>query len=548
MIFKESLIRELVERRNLVSLLLDDGKIDGRIIGTGQADYTKENAEYHLSCNGKNFILIDVPGIEGDEKKYKALIERALTKAHLVFYVNSSEKKPEPATVNKIKQYLKYTSKVYALCNVRGFPDAYEFEEDRENLEVEKDIEVKEQTSEVLNCTFGKETFLGINSIQGLLAFCGAAVNANGETSICGPSRRKNLRETQEDFKKYFSYQEMLKFSQIEHLQRLIEGKIDSYEKDIWESNKIRAEKYMRARVKELQAVFDEIEENIDSNNKLIDDSLKKMKDVFSSKIIKRKNQFEKIIDKPFEQSEVEIIYDVDECLSSNVPQKIKRKLKKNAENLQKVLNERIERFVRETAEDLNDLLNEEIDYLKKSMSTLAFMNKSYAFSANQKINLKNGSISLPLDKEFFSESLVDGGKTLFKLGEKNIAALNIKNGKINVDMEKISWDDILSGVDAAFNILEGIVNKVYTFFERRSKVKELKNQIKNQLLQQRNDCIINVCRQLDDIKERIENDFSNLLNDDKESMKQLCNAFENQLKALKNTLKSIKELTYEGT
>lgn len=76
----------------------------------------------------------------------------------------------------------------------------------------------------------------------------------------------------------------------------------------------------------------------------------------------------------------------------------------------------------------------------------------------------------------------------------------------------------------------------------------QLKNQIKNQLLQQRNDCFINVCSQLDGVKERIENEFSNLLNDDKESMKQLCNAFENQLKALKNTLKSIKELTYEGT
>lgn len=546
--FKDSLICELTERRNLVSHLLDDGKIDGRIIGTGQADYTKENAEYHLSCNGKNFILIDVPGIEGDEKKYKALIERALTKAHLVFYVNSSEKKPEPATVNKIKQYLKYTSKVYALCNVRGFPDAYEFEEDRECLENQKIIEVKEQTLKILEDAFGGDTFLGIDSIQGLLSFCGAAVSENGETSVCGPRKGKPLRETQEDFKKYFSYQEMLKFSQIEHLQKLIEDKIDSYEKDIWESNKIRAEKYMQARIEELQAVFDEIEENMDSNNRLIDESLKKMENIFSAKIIERKNQLEKIIEKPFKQTEVEILDDVDECFASDAPQQIKRKLKKNAEKLQKVLNEKIDRHIRETIGMLNNSLNQEIDYLKKSMSTAAFTEKTYTSLTNQKIDLKNGPVSLPLDKEFFSKSLIDSGKTLFNLGEKNIAALNIKNGKINVDLEKISWDDILSGVDAAFNILENVVGKVYTFFERRSKIKELKNQIKNQLLQQRNDCFINVCSQLDDVKERIENEFSNLLNDDKESMKQLCNAFENQLKALKNTLKSIKELTYEGT
>ncbi len=42
---------------------------DGAIIGDGRSDSTLETKSYTLKHNNQNFVLLDVPGIEGDEKK-----------------------------------------------------------------------------------------------------------------------------------------------------------------------------------------------------------------------------------------------------------------------------------------------------------------------------------------------------------------------------------------------------------------------------------------------------------------------------------------------
>ncbi|GAA9227910.1 hypothetical protein HpHA212_10690 [Helicobacter pylori] len=42
---------------------------DGAIIGDGRSDVTLETESYTLKHNNQSFVLLDVPGIEGDEKK-----------------------------------------------------------------------------------------------------------------------------------------------------------------------------------------------------------------------------------------------------------------------------------------------------------------------------------------------------------------------------------------------------------------------------------------------------------------------------------------------
>ncbi len=42
---------------------------DGTIMGDGRSDFTLETRSYTLKYNNKTFTLLDVPGIEGDEKK-----------------------------------------------------------------------------------------------------------------------------------------------------------------------------------------------------------------------------------------------------------------------------------------------------------------------------------------------------------------------------------------------------------------------------------------------------------------------------------------------
>ncbi len=42
---------------------------DGAIIGDGRSDFTLKARSYSFQYNHQNFVLLDVPGIEGNEKK-----------------------------------------------------------------------------------------------------------------------------------------------------------------------------------------------------------------------------------------------------------------------------------------------------------------------------------------------------------------------------------------------------------------------------------------------------------------------------------------------
>ncbi len=96
---------------------------DGAIIGDGRSDSTLETKPYTLKHNNQSFVLLDVPGIEGDEKKVKQQISDATRKAHAIFYVT---KTPAPAqkgeegkegTIEKIQNQLDSQTEVYTLFN-----------------------------------------------------------------------------------------------------------------------------------------------------------------------------------------------------------------------------------------------------------------------------------------------------------------------------------------------------------------------------------------------------------------------------------------------
>ncbi|WP_331272240.1 GTPase [Helicobacter pylori] len=58
---------------------------DGAIIGDGRSDSTLETKSYTFKHNDQSFVLLDVPGIESDEKKVKQQISNATRKAHAIF-------------------------------------------------------------------------------------------------------------------------------------------------------------------------------------------------------------------------------------------------------------------------------------------------------------------------------------------------------------------------------------------------------------------------------------------------------------------------------
>ncbi len=85
---------------------------DGATIGDGRSDFTLKTRSYSFQYNHQNFVLLDVPGIEGDEKK---LLNKFLTqhKKPMLFFMlpkspplRKKEKKEKKGRLKKSKNNL----------------------------------------------------------------------------------------------------------------------------------------------------------------------------------------------------------------------------------------------------------------------------------------------------------------------------------------------------------------------------------------------------------------------------------------------------------
>jgi hypothetical protein len=98
---------------------------DGRIIGDGRSDFTRETQNYTFKIGEQVFQILDVPGIEGNEVKVSEQIGRAVKCAHAVFYVTGKAAPPQtgeagrPGTLEKIKAHLGAQTEVWTLFNKR---------------------------------------------------------------------------------------------------------------------------------------------------------------------------------------------------------------------------------------------------------------------------------------------------------------------------------------------------------------------------------------------------------------------------------------------
>ncbi|WP_424730142.1 GTPase [Helicobacter pylori] len=120
---------------------------DGAIIGDGRSDFTLKTQSYSFQYHHQNFILLDVPGIEGNEEKVMEQVLNATQKAHAIFYVT---KKPTPpqkgeegkeGTIEKIQKQLGSQTEVYtiynkAVTNPRALKDGLIDKSEKESLKI----------------------------------------------------------------------------------------------------------------------------------------------------------------------------------------------------------------------------------------------------------------------------------------------------------------------------------------------------------------------------------------------------------------------------
>ncbi|GAA8382200.1 hypothetical protein Hpkin38_11720 [Helicobacter pylori] len=87
------------------------------------SDFTLKTQSYSFQYNHQNFVLLDVPGIEGDEQKVIDQISNATQKAHAIFYVTKTPNPPQKGeegkrgTIEKIQRQLASQTEVWTIFN-----------------------------------------------------------------------------------------------------------------------------------------------------------------------------------------------------------------------------------------------------------------------------------------------------------------------------------------------------------------------------------------------------------------------------------------------
>ena len=246
------------------SIAANYGCIDGGIIGTGRSDYTRESSEYNLLIRDKSFVLIDIPGIEGDERAFEEIIKSSLEKAHLIFYVNGSGKKIEKESLKKIQGYMHDGTSVYAVFNTHcraklqrkpGVDKSYSEELEEAFLRQE---EIVKQTENELLSVLGNN-YKGSINMNALLGFCSVAFDDKQRTTI----KQENDKGLRDDQRKYLNeynadIDHMLRDSHLLAICETIENRIDNFESEIVEENIKKLKNRMSemlVKVSELKAV-----------------------------------------------------------------------------------------------------------------------------------------------------------------------------------------------------------------------------------------------------------------------------------------------------
>ncbi|MFP6207578.1 GTPase [Helicobacter pylori] len=170
---------------------------DGAIIGDGRSDFTLKTRSYSFQYNHQTFTLLDVPGIEGNEKKVIDQISNATQKAHAIFYVTKTPNPPQKGekgkrgTIEKIQKQLDSQTEVWTIFNKpinnpRAFKDGLIDGSEKESLKI---------LNKEMKGVLGKH-YMGYKAVSAQMAFYGLSSALLPESDFY-----KNKQKFLKDFK-----------------------------------------------------------------------------------------------------------------------------------------------------------------------------------------------------------------------------------------------------------------------------------------------------------------------------------------------------------
>ncbi|MBS3014809.1 GTPase [Helicobacter pylori] len=439
---------------------------DGAIIGDGRSDFTLKTRFYSFQYNHQNFILLDVPGIEGDEKKVIDQISNATQKAHAIFYVT---KKPNPpqkgeegkrGTIEKIQRQLGLQTEVWTIFNKpinnpRALKDRLINESEKESLKI-----LNKEMKNIL----GKH-YMGHQIISAQMAFYGLSSALLPES---------DFYKNKQKFLEIFKVEELLYQSHFKPLAEFItEALLKNSRNKIIESN---CNKALKAIEKLQKAIVNTIDRQIDPTIREIKNHHQEARynlDRSTEKFILNltNSAFSKI-----DQFKSDLREKMYAHINKNIEDEECKEIFKN-ELIQGIetLHEDIKWRFRECEKRFDGEIKEAIKQLEYRIKDSLAM-------------LERISIDRGFNLNFDTDSGIDGTKLATSIG--GLGLLGIFNA-----WNPMGWLALTAGIIAR---LVGIARSIWSFFSSRYQKSQQKKEVDKNLHQ--------ICEKIvQDVKSRLE-------------------------------------------
>lgn len=361
---------------------------DGKIIGDGRSDYTRDVTDYEIEYNGEKFCLLDLPGIEGNEELVLENINKAVKKSHAVFYISASPNPPQngdkenSGTIEKIKQHLGDQTEVYFLYNKKI-----------KNPKMLKDGLVSEGEEESL-----KETDGILSNILDTQYSGNISLSAYPAFLAIGNCYSRN-EESKRKFLESLNAETILSFSKVEKFKNWLTENFVTNTKD----------KIIRANYKKVYSVIDETTIEIQEQNEILNimreglvRNSKNTKKNLESVLTRIKNKYQTELDDSLDEFEHK--------LRSSIYEKIKGHIdnvefKNSLESMYKEYNEILSSNLQTRFEGLNEEFVSEVKKtLEKHNKTREELIKTYSIRYSIEENFDfNFKFNSGIDKKNYS-------------------------------------------------------------------------------------------------------------------------------------------------
>lgn len=446
---------------------------DGAIIGDGRADFTRQSNTYHFSHNGVDFDILDVPGIEGNEKAVIGEILKATKKAHCVFYITRNPQPPQKGdspkgeskgTIEKIKEHLGAQTEVYSIFNKSikapsALSDSIIQQSDENGLN-DLDSKMRDELG---------EGYIGRKTLSASVAFCALGEKMPNMELLDDSDlaqRVKGFARTRDKFINAYSKDELLKKSLFLDFTNFIS---DDLAQNVGE--KIKKSNFNKAYsiISEMSETLKKLNEIYGKLHKKCNDEVRDSRENLERIANGASGAFERASDSVVDKFISEIREEIYNYINQNVKDsEFEARFKRIIEDKQSVLNDKFQIAFEQVEKSLQSDIEVEIENFERRISNIA--------QEFQSLSIKNSfgsSLNIDIDSGIDKWGLVSVGA--------GVAGLIITQF-----WNPVGWVAIVFSVAAialgAYKSVRKFFSDSYKMSEQRKAVDENLRKISNEI------------------------------------------------------------------